>query len=118
MKRFSEEKPIDPKKYRFVPRRVADPINKEKIAKTVLMLPETYRRVHRLALNEKISFSKALEMMLDTEQARALAPVLTDDWMKKLKKDEPVKYASFNLFTNPKKKRKKNGNTKGIPPKI
>jgi hypothetical protein len=118
MSRFSEEKPIDPKKFRFVPRREANPINKEKVAKMVKLLPETYRRVHKLACKEKISLSAALEMMLDTQQARDLAPLNTDSWINKLKQDEPVKYASYNLFKKPRTRRQSNGNTKGISPKI
>jgi len=114
MSRFSNEKVIDPKKYRFVPSRVADPINKEKIAKMVTLLPETYRRIHKLACKEKISFSAALEKMLDTAEAKAIAPAHTEDWLKKLKKREEPKYASYNLFSQPKTRRQANGNVKGV----
>jgi hypothetical protein len=118
MSRFSEEKPIDPKKYRFIPSRVADPINKEKIAKMVTFFPETYRRVDKLAKKEKIPLSSALEIMLNTEEAKAIAPANTEDWIKKLKKQGEPKYASYNLFTKPKTRRQANGITKGIPPEI
>ena len=111
--KFSEEKRIDQKKYRFIPRKVADPINKEKVMKHVHLLPETFRRIHKLSCSEGISFSKALEKMLDTEEARAMTPDVTESWISKVK-DTVSGYASYNIFQ---KTRKTNGNTKGIPKK-
>lgn len=112
--KFSEEKRIDQKKYRFIPRKVADPINKEKVRKQIDFLPETFKRIHKLACQDGISFSKALERMLNTEEAKAMTPDVTTTWMDKVKA-EVGSYASYNLF---KKTRKTNGNTKGIPRKV
>jgi len=114
--KFSEEKRIDQKKYRFIPRKVADPINKEKVRKQIDFLPETFKRIHKLACQDGISFSKALERMLNTEEAKAMTPDVTTTWMDKVKA-EAVGYASYNLFKKT-RKTKTNGNTKGIPRKI
>jgi hypothetical protein len=112
--KFSEEKRIDQKKFRFIPRKVADPINKEKVRKQIDFLPETFKRIHKLACQDGISFSKALERMLDTEEAKAMTPDVTTTWMDKVKA-EVGSYASYNLFQ---KTRKTNGNTKGISRKV
>ena len=118
MNSFSNVPKIDPKKYRFVPRMVADPINKEKVAKKVLLMPQTHNRIHKLACSRGISFSKALELMLDTEEARKLAPVEVNTWIKKVQEPKEQGYASYNIYTKPKTKRQANGNTKRIPKKI
>ncbi len=115
MSKFSEEKRINPKKYRFIPRKVADPINKEKIVKHIGFLPETYRRIHKISCSEGISFTKALEKMLDTAEARAMTNDVTATWMQKVKAD--TSYASYDLFKKT-RKTKTNGDTKGIPRKI
>ena len=115
--KFSEEKRIDHKTYRFIPRKVADPINKTKIKKHVDFLPETFKRIHKLSCSEGISFGKALEKMLDTAEARAMTPDVTTTWMDKVK-SENIGYASYNLFQKTRKTRKTNGNSKGIPKKI
>ena len=114
--KFSEEKRINPKKYRFIPRKVADPINKEKVKKHIAFLPETYRRIHKLSCSENICFTKALEKMLNTAEARAMTQDVTATWIDRIKA-EPVGYASYNLFKKTTKP-KTNGNTKGIPSKI
>ena len=110
--KFSEEKRINPKKYRFIPRKVADPINKEKVMKHVAFLPETYRRIHKLACSDGICFTKALENMLDTAEARAMTQDVTATWINKVKAE--TTYASYDLFKKT-RKTKKNGNTKGLP---
>jgi len=112
--KFSEEKRIDQKKYRFIPRKVADPINKQKVRKQIDLLPETFKRVHKLSCSEGISFSRAIEKMLDTAEARAMTPDVTS-WMDKVK--AVGGYASYNLFQKTTKP-KTNGNTKGIPRKV
>ena len=112
--KFSDEKRINQKTYRFIPRKVADPINKEKVRKQIDLLPETFKRIHKLSCSEGISFSKAIERMLDTAEARAMTPDVTT-WMDKVKAVSG--YASYNLFQKT-RKTKTNGNSKGIPKKI
>lgn len=117
MNSFSNVPKIDPKKFRFVPRAVADPINKEKIGKKVMLRPETHRRIHKLACSRGISFSSALELMLDTEEAKTLAPTQVNDWIKNVQEPKEQGYASYHIFTKPQTRRQANGNTKGIPRK-
>ncbi len=117
MNSFSNVPKIDPNKFKFVPRRVVDPINKEKIGKKVMLLPETHRRIHKLACSRGISFSSALELMLDTEEAKTLAPYQVNDWIKNVQAPKEQGYASYHIFTKPQTRRQANGNTKGIPRK-
>lgn len=114
MNSFSNVPKIDPKKYRFVPSRVADPMNKEKVAKKVLLMPQTHNRIHKLACSKGISFSSALELMLDTEEAKTLAPAQVNDWIKNVQATKEQGYASYHIFTKPQTRRQANGNTKGI----
>jgi len=114
MNSFSNVPKIDPKKYRFVPSRVADPKNKEKVAKKVLLMPQTHNRIHKLACSKGISFSSALELMLDTEEAKTLAPAQVNDWIKNVQAPKEQGYASYHIFTKPQTRRQANGNTKGI----
>jgi len=114
MNSFSNVPKIDPKKYRFVPSRVADPMNKEKVAKKVLLMPQTHNRIHKLACSKGISFSSALELMLDTEEAKTLAPAQVNDWIKNVQAPKEQGYASYHIFTKPQTRRQANGNTKGI----
>lgn len=117
MNSFSNVPKIDPNKFKFVPSRVADPINKEKIGKKVMLLPETHRRIHKLACSKGISFSSALELMLDTEEAKTLAPSQLNDWIKNVQAPKEQGYASYHIFTKPQTRRQANDNTKGIPRK-
>jgi len=114
MNSFSNVPKIDPKKFKFVPRKVADPMNKEKVAKKVLLMPQTHNRIHKLACSKGISFSSALELMLDTEEAKTLAPAQVNDWIKNVQAPKEQGYASYHIFTKPQTRRQANGNTKGI----
>lgn len=117
MSSFSEEKRLNRKKYRFVPRRVADPANKEKVSRTVMLPPETFQRIHKLACKEGISFSRALERMLDTDEAKAMAPDKVTSFIDHVK-DTKLGYASYDIFTGSKRKTKTNGTTKGISSEV
>ena len=117
MNTFSNVPKIDPQTFQFVPRRVAEPINKEKIGKKITLTPQTHRRVHKLACARKISYSAALELMLDTDEAKTLAPAEVSDWIKKVQAPKEQGYASYHIFTKPQTRREANGNTKGIPKK-
>jgi len=114
MNSFSNVPKIDPKKFKFVPRKVTDPMNKEKVSKKVLLMPQTHNRIHKLACSKGISFSSALELMLDTEEAKTLAPAQVNDWIKNVQAPKEQGYASYHIFTKPQTRRQANGNTKGI----
>ena len=113
-----DEPSIAGKPYRFVPNRVPDPANQNKVSKTVRFDQAVYGRIHRLACKEQIPFNKALEKMLDTDEARQMAPDVVPTLIDRIKATT-LGYASFNIFTRkPKTKRQKDGNTKGISRKI
>ncbi len=114
MNSFSNIPKIDPKKFKFVPRKAADPMNKEKVSKKVFLMPQTHNRIHKLACSKGISFSSALELMLDTEEAKTLAPAQVNDWIKNVQAIKEQGYASYHIFTKPQTRRQANGNTKGI----
>lgn len=114
MSKFSEEPAIDPKKYRFVPRLVADPRNKQKIYKSISFKPEVHKRIHKLSCKLGISFCDALEMLIDTEEARAIAPLEVSTWINEVKNKE-LGYIGYNLFGANRRKRHTNGTNKGIP---
>lgn len=117
MSSFSDHKRLNKKKFRFIPNIVADPANKEKVSRNVRLRPETFKRVHKLACQEQCSFSEALERMLNTEDAKALAPCVVNTLIKRVQ-DTQIKYASYNIFTEPTRKTKTNGTTKGISGKV
>lgn len=117
MSKFSEETAIDPKKYRFVPRIVADPRNKQKIYKSLTLRPETHKRIHKLSCKLGISFCDALEKLIDTEEARAMAPLEVSTWIDTVKSKE-LGYAGYDLFGSNRRKKRHNGNTKGISGKV
>lgn len=117
MSKFSEETAIDPKKYRFVPRLVADPQNKQKIYKGLSFKPEVHKRIYKLSCKLGISFCDALEKLIDTDEARAMAPLEVSTWVDTVKSKE-LGYAGYDLFGSNRRKRHKHGNTKGISSEV
>lgn len=113
MSKFSEEPAIDPKKFRFVPRLVADPRNKQKIYKSLSFHPETHKRIHKLALKLGVSFCDALEKLIDTEEAREMAPLEVSTWIDTVKSKE-LGYAAYDLLGSGRRRKHKHGKAKGI----
>ena len=60
-----------------------------KIKREVWLKPETAERIRRLAKYRQITFSRALELMLDTEEAEAISAKVKIDWQEKLRHVAP-----------------------------
>jgi hypothetical protein len=108
MSAFSDEKPINRKTYKFRYHKPAKPPEEQSIQLRVKLPPAIHKRVHKLAAGLGVSFSKAICILLDTDEAKQMAPPIADTWVAKAKQEG--KYSSFNLFG----RSKRHGNAKRI----
>jgi macrodomain Ter protein organizer (MatP/YcbG family) len=103
----SSEKPIDPKTYRFRWRKKAKPEEQQTVKRTVSLTPETHQRILNYARRSRIGFSKAVEKLLDTEESRAMEPIVTIDWDKVRRMKLGNHYMSIDLFRSGNRRRYK-----------
>lgn len=64
----SSEEPINPKTYRFHPKR------SKGVRLNASVHPTTLKRIHKFACSEGISMGKAIDRLLDTEEAHRMTP--------------------------------------------
>ena len=77
-----KEKPINRETYRFLQRKAA-PTHLQKVRKTVWLSPENAERVRKLSRSKQISYSKALDMLLNTDDAAEICAPVKIDWKQK-----------------------------------
>lgn len=79
-----KEKPINRDTFRFLARKPAPP-HLRKVKRAVWLTAENAERIRLLSRNKQISYSKALEMLIDTEDAAKICAPVKIDWKARLK---------------------------------
>lgn len=79
-----KEKPINRETFKFLQRGPAPP-HLRRVKKVVWLSPENAERIAKLSRNKQIAYSKALEMLLDTEDAAEICAPVQIDWRERLR---------------------------------
>lgn len=110
-KLFSDEKPINPKTYRFRYQPKAKPEEQQTIRKLVQIAPEVDERIKRYARRRGCSYSRAIHYLLDTKEAAEMEPPVSIDWAEVARQKQGQYFVSYNLLgLKQPRKQKKNAN--------